>query len=211
MIQAVLWDFGGVFTPSPFTATKAYADELGITNDVLLEVVFGHYHLDNDHPWHRLERGEGTLADAMAAAVAEAEQRGFAFDARSFFATMRDDGVDRSAVVDKVRELKASGVRNGIITNNAKEFSDGWRSMLPVDELFDLVVDSCQVGMRKPDPAIYRFALERLGGVEPQAAVFLDDFAPNVDAARALGLHGVVVTDPVAAMADLDAIVRPPA
>jgi putative hydrolase of the HAD superfamily len=69
-------------------------------------------------------------------------------------------------------------------------------------------VDSCQVGMRKPNPAIYRLALEQLGGVAPEAAVFLDDFAPNVDAARAVGLHGVVVTEPVAAMADLDAIWR---
>jgi putative hydrolase of the HAD superfamily len=208
MIEAVLWDFGGVFTPSPFTATRAYADELGIPNDELLDVVFGPYHLDNDHPWHRLERGEGTLADAMAAAIAEAERRGFAFDARAFFGTMRDDGVDRTIVVDKVRELKAAGVRNGIITNNAKEFSEGWRAMLPVDDLFDLVVDSCQVGMRKPNPAIYRLALERMGGVAPEAAVFLDDFAPNVDAARAVGLHGVVVVDPGDAMADLDRILE---
>ena len=144
----------------------------------------------------------------MAAAIAEAERRGFAFDARAFFGTMRDDGVDRTIVVDKVRELKAAGVRNGIITNNAKEFSEGWRAMLPVDDLFDLVVDSCQVGMRKPNPAIYRLALERMGGVAPEAAVFLDDFAPNVDAARAVGLHGVVVVDPGDAMADLDRILE---
>ena len=77
----------------------------------------------------------------------------------------------------------------------------------PVDELFDLIVDSCEVGMRKPNPAIYELALDQLGGVSPEASVFLDDFAPNVEAARRVGCHGVVVTDPVQAMTDLDRIV----
>lgn len=206
MIDAVLWDFGGVFTPSPFFACRSYADELGISHEVLLEVAFGPYDQDTDHPWHKLERGEGTLVDALAHAVEDARRRGFEFDPKAFFSTMRDDGVDRSIVVDKVRELKAAGVRNAIITNNAKEFSEGWRSLLPVVELFDVVVDSCQVGMRKPNPAIYQLALEQVGGVVPQRAVFLDDFAPNVEAARALGLHGIVVTDPVEAITELEAI-----
>lgn len=206
MIDAVLWDFGGVFTPSPFIACRTYAESLGISHDVLLEVAFGPYDRDTDHPWHKLERGEGTLADALAHAMDDARRRGFEFDPRAFFATMRDDGVDRSIVVDKVRELKAAGVRNAIITNNAKEFAEGWRALLPVVELFDAVVDSCEVGMRKPNPAIYRLALEQVGGVAPQRAVFLDDFAPNVEAARGVGLHGIVVTDPAAALAELDAL-----
>jgi putative hydrolase of the HAD superfamily len=206
MIDAVLWDFGGVFTPSPFTSTRSYAESLGITNEALIAIAFGPYDEDTDHPWHRLERGEGTLADAMAHAIADAATQGVEFDPKAFFATMRDDGVDRSVVTDKIRELKAAGVRHAIITNNAREFADGWRAMLPVDELFDVVVDSCQVGMRKPNPAIFLLALERLGGVAPDRAVFLDDFAPNVAAARAVGIHGVVVTDPAAAMAELDAL-----
>ncbi|HEX7096499.1 MAG TPA: HAD family phosphatase [Acidimicrobiales bacterium] len=207
MIQAVLWDFGGVFTPSPFHACRSYADALGIAHEVLLEVAFGPYHEDTDHPWHRLERGEGTLADALAHAVADAQARGFAFDPGEFFGTMRDDGIDRTIVVDKVRELRQRGLRNAIVTNNAKEFADAWRAMLPVDDLFDLVVDSSQVGMRKPNPAIYRHTLELLGGVAPGRAVFLDDFEPNVAAARALGMHGIVVHDPAVAMAELDALI----
>jgi putative hydrolase of the HAD superfamily len=203
VIDAVLWDFGGIFTPSPFTATRAYADELGITNEALIAIAFGPYDQDTDHPWHRLERGEGTLADAMAHAIADAAGQGLTFDPKAFFATMRDDGVDRSVVVDTIRSLKADGVKHAIITNNAREFADGWRAMLPVDELFDVVVDSCQVGMRKPNPAIFRLALEQLGGVAPERAVFLDDFAPNVAAARGVGIHGVVVTDPADAMAEL--------
>jgi putative hydrolase of the HAD superfamily len=201
-IDAVFWDFGGVFTASPFHAVRPYSESLGIAHDELLDLVFGPYHLDTDHPWHRLERGEGTLADAMAAAVAAATARGIAFDPRAFFGAMRDD-IDRSIVVATVRELRAVGVRHCIITNNAKEFADGWRALVPVDELFDDVVDSSAVGMRKPNPAIYELAMARLGVTDASRAVFLDDFEPNVVAARALGLHGVVVAHPDPAMAEL--------
>ncbi len=108
-----------------------------------------------------------------------------------------------SIVVDTVRALRATGVRHCIITNNAKEFADGWRTLVPVDELFDDVVDSSAVGMRKPNPAIFELAMNRLGVTEPSRAVFLDDFAPNVAAAQALGLHGIVVGHPEPAMVEL--------
>jgi putative hydrolase of the HAD superfamily len=206
MIEAVFWDFGGVFTASPFHAVRPYSASLGLAHDDLLEMVFGPYHLDTDHPWHRLERGEGTLEAAMAAAVAAAGRRGVAFDPRAFFGAMRDD-IDRSIVADTVRELRARGVKHCIITNNAKEFADGWRQMLPIDELFDDVVDSSAVGMRKPNPAIYELAMARLGVTDATRAVFLDDFEPNVAAARALGMHGVVVEHPEPAMAELRRLV----
>ena len=80
-----------------------------------------------------------------------------------------------------------------------------WRAMVPVDELFELVVDSSDVGVRKPDPAIYHLALEQLGGIPPERAVFLDDFAGNVDAAIALGIHGILVGDePATSLTELD-------
>jgi putative hydrolase of the HAD superfamily len=202
LLDAVFWDFGGVFTASPFHAVRPYSASLGIEHDELLELVFGPYHLDTDHPWHRLERGEGTLADAMAAAAAAAAERGVAFEARAFFGAMRDD-IDRAIVVATVRELRVHGVRHGIITNNAKEFAGSWRALVPVDELFDDVIDSSAVGMRKPNPAIYELAMARLEVRDPSRAVFLDDFAPNVEAARALGLHGIVVEHPEPAMAEL--------
>jgi putative hydrolase of the HAD superfamily len=207
MIDAILWDFGGVFTPSPFVATRRYAEVLGIDPDVLLRVAFGPYDEDTAHPWHMLERGEGTLSDAMAHAIADAEAQGFVFDPREFFASMRDDGIDRTVMVEKVRELRGQGLRMAIITNNAKEFAEAWRTMIPVDELFDDVVDSCAVGMRKPNPDIYRLALERLGGIAAERSVFLDDFLPNVAAARALGMHGVHVEHPDSAIVELDRII----
>ena len=86
-------------------------------------------------------------------------------------------------------------MKTAIVTNNIREFADGWRAMLPVDELFDVVVDSAHEGVRKPDPRIFRLALERLGGTAPEAAVFLDDFHGNVAAAERLGIRGILVEE----------------
>ena len=76
-------------------------------------------------------------------------------------------------------------------------------TLIPVDELFDDVVDSSAVGMRKPNPAIYELALARLGVTDTSRSVFLDDFEPNVAAARALAMHGILVEHPDPAMAEL--------
>ena len=94
----------------------------------------------------------------------------------------------------------------GLLTNNVKEFGEHWRSTFPIDELFEVVVDSSHVGMRKPDPEIYLLTCEQLA-VEPADAVFVDDNADNVAAARALGMETVHFgDDPRVALAELDAI-----
>jgi len=206
-IEAVLWDFGGVFTPSPFGAATAYAHAIGAEPAVLMEIVFGSYDTDGDHVWHRLERGEVSLVDALAEIAVAAEAAGFRFEAREMFAAMRSDEIDRSIVVDSVRAVRARGLRTGIITNNIREYGDAWRSRLALDELFDLVVDSCEEGVRKPDPEIFLTALERLGVTDPGRAVFLDDFAGNITAAEAVGMRAILVgPDPRPALAELAAL-----
>ncbi|WP_420431073.1 HAD family hydrolase [Candidatus Poriferisocius sp.] len=209
MIEAVFWDFGGVFTGSPFHLDD-YARSLGTTNGRLLEHVFGRYEADGDHPWHRLERGEGTLAEALEAADKSCRADGIeGFTSEGFFKAMSGTSSEerRDMAVAKVRELGEAGIRQAIITNNAKEFGEMWRQLIPVDELFEAVIDSSAVGMRKPDPRIYQLALERMDVSRAESSVFLDDFAPNVDAARDLGMHGVLVGDDIAlALAELDRI-----
>ena len=112
----------------------------------------------------------------------------------------------RQELVDYVRRIRSSGLATGIITNNVVEFRDHWRAMLPVDELFDFVVDSSEVGMRKPNPAIFAKALE-IGGLAPEQVLFLDDFEGNVLAASALNIHSILVDgDGAKTVADLDAI-----
>ena len=206
-IDAVLWDYGGVFTPSPFNAAQAYARAQGADPDGFVRIVFGSYDTDTEHPWHRLERGELSFADALREIGANAEAAGMEFDIGKMFGSMAVDGVDRTIVVDYVRRLRARGVRTAIVTNNIREYGDTWRKQLDVDTLFDAVVDSCLEGVRKPDPAIYRTALERVGVSNPSRAVFLDDFEHNVITAQVLGLHGIVVgPDPRPALAELDAL-----
>jgi putative hydrolase of the HAD superfamily len=205
-IEAVLWDYGGVFTPSPFAAAQIYARAQGADPDVMVRIVFGPYDTDTDHAWHRLERGELSFVDALGLIAAEAATAGVRFDSGELFSTMAGDDVDRSVVIDAVRAVRARGIRTAIVTNNIREYGDAWRARLAIDELFDLVIDSCEEGVRKPDPAIFRTALERLEVDDPARAVFLDDFEGNVLAARALGMQAILVgPDPRPALEELAA------
>jgi epoxide hydrolase-like predicted phosphatase len=95
-------------------------------------------------------------------------------------------------MIEYMRELRDRGLRMALLTNNVREWEPHWRAKLPdIDEIFELVVDSAFVGMRKPDPAIYELTLERLGGVDPQACLFIDDIDLNCEAAAALGMQAV--------------------
>lgn len=208
-LDAVLFDFGGVFTPSPFHVLEQAAGELGVPPDVVLATCFGGYDQDTDHPWHRLERGECTVEEALAGIAVLAQESGYSIDPIAVLTRGMGGGkVLRDDVVDLVREIRGLGLRTAVVTNNIREFSSGWRALLPVGELFDVVVDSSEEGIRRPDPRIYRIALERLGGVAPERAVFVDDAAGNVAAARALGMQAVLVApDPAEAVAELRALV----
>jgi putative hydrolase of the HAD superfamily len=94
-----------------------------------------------------------------------------------------------------MRELKGRDYRMAMLTNNVREWEPLWRSMLPVDEIFELVVDSAFVGCRKPEPEIYEITLERLGGIPAEACLFIDDADVNVEAARGLGMSAVHYRD----------------
>jgi putative hydrolase of the HAD superfamily len=98
-------------------------------------------------------------------------------------------------MIDVMRKAKEGGHRMGLLTNNVREWEPLWRSMLPVDEIFEVVVDSGFVGCRKPDREIYDLPLERLGGIAPEECLFIDDTDVNCDAARALGMSTVHYRD----------------
>jgi epoxide hydrolase-like predicted phosphatase len=191
-VRAVLFDFGGVFMASPFAAVREYGVRQGVEPERALAILFGDYDRDTDHPWHRLERGEMSLMDAREAIfeLGAPEHRLDLFEA---LGSLRDASV-RPDVVELARYARGR-VKTAVVTNNVREFGDAWKSMLPVAELFDEVVDSAHVGMRKPDPRIFRLALERLGGTKPEAAVFLDDFPGNVAAAERVGIRGILVEE----------------
>ncbi|MDG2028080.1 MAG: HAD family phosphatase [Acidimicrobiales bacterium] len=210
MIEAVCWDVGGVFSGRPLDAVGGLATEHGLDPDEVFSAIFGPYHLDGDHTWHRLERGQITLKEAWADVEAAIGAFGVELTLRDFFSQFGNDPADRSVVSDTVRDLHGRGIAQAIITNNVKEFSEsengGWRSIVPMD-VMSVVTDSSAVGMRKPDPAIYLHTLAELD-VAAERAVFLDDMDANVQAARDLGMHGIVVGgDPAPAMTELVALV----
>lgn len=206
-VEAVLFDFGGVFTESPFGALAELGTARGVDPVRLLELVFGPYHEDTDHPWHRLERGEVSLLQAREEIIALGAAEGLDTDPFRVFERMGGAGA-RAALVERVRQLRAAGLRTGLVTNNAREFRPAWTRLLPpLDELFHAVVDSCEVGARKPAAAIFHIALERVGNPPPERVLFLDDFEGNVRAAARLGMRAVQVEpDPAAALALLDQV-----
>ena len=206
-VDAVLFDFGGVFTLSPFDTVAAAGRELGLEDGVAFDLCFGPYDQDGDHPWHRLERGEMTLADARSALAELARARGLEIDPLSLLFGKRAEDAQRDEVVARARQVRAAGVRTACVTNNVAEFGEAWKGMIPVDELFDVVVDSCLVGVRKPDPRIFERALTELS-VRSDRTAFLDDHPSNVAAATRLGIRSILVgPDRLAAFDELDALV----
>ncbi len=203
-IKAVLFDFGGVFTDSPFHAVNDFGEEIGVGAERVTEIVFGSYENDGDHPWHQLERGEITLENTRELILERGRAHDLEIDIYTLFMKMAESNAgagNRTALVDRVRGLKSEGYPTGLVTNNVAEFGDGWRGLIPVDELFDFVVDSSSVGVRKPDPRIFEIAIKHLDGIDPSQTLFLDDYQANVDAAREFGLQSMLVTT------DLDAVI----
>jgi epoxide hydrolase-like predicted phosphatase len=197
-----------VLTTSPFTLIgELGGGNAGLDPQVVLDLMLGPYDDDTDHGWHRFERGEISAAEYGLDLLERATAAGVEIDFGALNGVM-DRLVVHDVVVDRVRALREEGYRTGLVTNNVKEAAGQWRALVRVEELFEVVVDSSEVGMRKPNPAIFLHALELLGGVEPSAAVFLDDAAGNVLGAQRAGLHAILVdaTDPVPALEALDVI-----
>jgi epoxide hydrolase-like predicted phosphatase len=195
-IDAVIFDLGGVLARNgrPGDFAKRYPDHDPVT---ITELLMGDYADDTDHPWHRLERGEITLAENREINRAALASIGIELPPAPPPGSAGAFGFEVNApMVELVAELRAAEprIRLGVLTNNVREFRPMWWEMLPFEEWFDDVVDSHEVGLRKPNPAIYELALSRLGVVAARAA-FLDDVASNLVPARALGIHPVLVDD----------------
>jgi epoxide hydrolase-like predicted phosphatase len=195
-VDSVIFDLGGVLWAEGGLARLAEGYPVE-QQAAVVELVLGPYHEDTDHPWHRVERGELDLASFVAdlrerARAAGIELRGWGSSGGGGSGEAKVGTTLNDEMVRLVRELRGSGVRTGLLTNNVAELRPTWRAMLPWDELFDDVVDSSEVGLRKPNEAIYRLALARLGAHAERTA-FVDDMPSNVHAAERLGMVGVHV------------------
>lgn len=202
-VRAVLWDFGGVLTTSPFDAFSAYEDASGLPAGVIRK-------LNSTNPdtnaWARFERGELDVDSFVLAFEAEAFEAGYRIDALQVLAGLR--GELRPAMVEALRRCHER-VLTGLLTNNFEPASPGASDGVgyaPVLGLFHAVVQSSEVGHRKPDPAFYELACEKLR-IEPAEAVFLDDLGVNLKPARAMGMRTIKVVDPEAAIDELEQVV----
>ena len=212
-IEAVIFDYGGVLSSTPFVGLAEFETRMGYPDKALGRLLFGGGASPQgptesipDHDWHLLETGRLTLDEFHDRLVARSEAAlGKPLDLAVYSEFLKELGVGvHWMMVHRVRDLRAEGYRTAILTNNIKEWGPFWKGSIPLD-LFELVVDSCEVGVRKPDPAIFQLTCERLG-VAPEAAVFLDDTRIHVESARKVGLHAVLVRDPLEALAELDAL-----
>jgi putative hydrolase of the HAD superfamily len=187
--DVLICDFGGVLTTPLQEGFLAYQEESGVSLEELGKAMGRAAAEHGDHPLFVLERGEITEAEFRARIEPHLED---GFDLARLRTLYFERIAPNTAMVEFVRELRRRGVRAALLTNNVREWEPLWRSKLPdVDELFEVIVDSAFVGLRKPDPAIFELTLERLGGVSPRRCVFLDDLDVNCEAARALGMAAV--------------------
>lgn len=198
-VGAVLFDFGGVIADSPFDAFTRYEDEHGLPAGFIRRLNAANPH---DNAWARLERNELTFEAFSAAFAAEAEAAGGAVDATELFSMF--SGLLRPEVLEAVRRCRPL-FKTALLTNNfLTPMVDG--SHAAVLELFDVVVESAVVGIRKPDPRFYLLACDRLG-IEPRRAVFLDDLGVNLKPARQLGMTTIKVgPNPAPALAELEKV-----
>jgi putative hydrolase of the HAD superfamily len=203
-IEAVLWDFGGVFTTSPFDAFNRYERERGLPADIIRKI----NSINPDtNAWARLERSELAPAEFDAEFLAEAREFGLSIPGRDVLGLLSGDL--RPAVVCAFFACKAR-FKVGCITNNAptgkgagmSSSSEKAQQIAEVFAQFDHVIESSKAGVRKPDPRIYRMMCDALS-VKPEACVYLDDLGINLKPAREMGMTTIKVTSEAQLLADL--------
>jgi len=204
-IDTVISDFGGVLTTPLVSSFAAVQDETGIAMESLGQAMQAIAEREGRHPLFELETGRVSEADFLDAIATELEpQLGHRPEMHRFSEIYFEALEPNPPMIELMRELKAGGYRMAMLTNNVREWEPTWRSMLPVDEIFELVVDSAFVGVRKPDPEIYGIILGRLA-VTADRCLFVDDVEANCDAARELGLMAVHFRDNDQAIAEIRA------
>jgi putative hydrolase of the HAD superfamily len=203
----VISDFGGVLTTPLMQAFDRVQEDLDVPVEAYGTAMTHSLERDGVHPLFALERGEITEAEFLARlghGLAATLGRDVAL--HGFGSRLMDGLGPNQELFDHYAALRRDrGLRFALCTNNVREWEPLWRAMLPIDDVFETVVDSAFVGTRKPEPEIYAITLERLG-LPADACAFVDDLEVNVEAARGAGMHGIVFRDTAQAIAELEAL-----
>lgn len=204
----MLFDFGGVVTTSPFEAFARYEAESGFPVGLIRDINATN---PDDNAWAKLERSDVDTAGFVELFEAEARERGHDVSGAKVLELL--SGSIRPAMVEAIGRIKAAGFALACLTNNFKPRGEGGSRHAAggsdtgeVMAIFDHVIESSVIGIRKPEPQFYRRALD-IVGVEASEAVFLDDLGINLKPARAMGMTTIKVLDPDQALTDLEAVI----
>ena len=190
-IEAIVSDFGGVLTSALVDSFVGVLDSSGVSLEELGKAMAALAEREGSNPLFELETGRLSEARFMGALSDElSARRGSRVELDGFGERYFRHLEPNERLIEYMRELGARGYRLAICTNNVREWEARWRAMLPVDEIFDVVVDSAFVGARKPERRIYEITLERLG-TSPEATLFIDDIEINCQGAREIGMQAI--------------------
>jgi putative hydrolase of the HAD superfamily len=206
-IRAVLWDFGGVILSSPFEAFNRYEAEQGLPANFIRRLNATN---PDDNAWAKLERGAVDLEEFHRLFEAEAAAAGHTINGRDILSRLSGD--IRPEMVQALKRVR-SRYKTACLTNNVRSGEGPGMARSPeraqqiaeIMTLFDHVVESSRVGVRKPEPRFYQIACELLA-IAPEEAVFLDDLGINLKPAKAMGMRTIKVSSPDQAIADLEAV-----
>lgn len=202
----VISDFGGVLTTPLFEAFASFQDRVGIPPKSFGLAMNAIIETGEPNPLFELECGRITEAEfQLRLAKALEPILGHQPEIESFGQLLFEALDPNPGMIDLIREVRRDGIRTALLTNNVKEWEATWRSMMPIDEMFETVVDSAFVNCRKPDPRIYQLTLERVQ-LEPEQCIFIDDMEINIEAANELGIHGVHFRETAQARAEVRAL-----
>jgi len=204
--KAVVCDFGGVLTTPLIDSFLHYQEESGIPFPDVVAAMARLTTRTGKNPLYELEKGAITEDEFLGSIE---QEMGGAVSLREMHEVYFDHLQPNEQMIGYVRSLRVErGLRSALLTNNVREWEPRWRAMLPeIDEIFEVVVDSAFVGMRKPDPRIYELTVERLGGgVTAADCVFIDDIDVNCQTARELGMAAVQFHSTEQAIAEVDSL-----
>lgn len=207
-ITAVFWDFGGVVTSSPFEAFRTYEEQRGLPRDFIRSV---NSRNPDDNAWAKLERNDVDKVTFSRLFHEESSALGHPVPGEDVLGLL--SGTVRPEMVQALKRLKSAGLKLACLTNNVLTgegpgmAADAGRAreIAQVMTLFDAIVESSKVGVRKPEPRFYQIACD-LVGVAPTEVVFLDDLGINLKPARAMGMQTIKVIAPDQALSELEAV-----
>jgi putative hydrolase of the HAD superfamily len=207
-ITAVISDFGGVLTSPLLDSFAAFHNSSGISLEQLGTAMGAILAREDKHPLFELETGRMTEREFLRMLGEQlSNDLGRPVEMHGFGERYFEHLHPNERMIDYMHALRGRGYKLAICTNNVREWEQRWRAMLPVDEIFDLVVDSAFVGTRKPERRIYEITLERLG-VGPGEALLVDDIELNCEAARDFGMRAVHFRSSAQAIEEIEAALR---